>query len=431
MLGRRILAGLAIGSALVGGAGAGPDPGVAHASPRVPSTNETAPTPAVKRISRKALRDATEGHLEHPARLASLFGRFQALETRQAQADVRLVQFGDSHTASDYGTSVARERLARRFGDGGRGFIPMGQPYRRLFQAGELVGRGVGFEPVEASSPKARAVPDGFFGPTGIAMDARAPGAFLGSELSASADRFEIAYLGQAGGGSFDVFVDGQNRGRIATGQTSSGAAFHDFPVARGPHALEARAVGDGPVRIFGVRLDDQAIGVTWDSLGINGAKATTLLASNESHFGEELAHIAPALVIVAYGTNESGDTTTTVDEHGAAIRSLVARAKVPAAECIVLGPPDRGVRTLAKLIDVIAAQRHAADEARCAFYDQLGAMGGPNAIGRWASESPRRAQRDFVHLTRSGYAVVAQALVDDLLAAYETWKRETAVAVP
>jgi lysophospholipase L1-like esterase len=420
---------LAIGTVLIGGAGMDSAPRVAHAAPRAPSTAETTRASVVKRIAKKAPRDATVGYLEHPARLVSLFERLQMLETHQAQSDVRIVQFGDSHTASDYGTSVARARLARRFGDGGRGFIPMGQPYRRLFQAGELVGRGIGFDPIEASSPKLRDAPDGFFGPTGVAMDARAAGATLGSELSASADRFEIAYLAQPNGGSFDVYVDGQNRGRVTTHQAARAAAFRELPVARGPHTLEARAVGDGAVRIFGVRLDDQAIGVTWDSLGLNGAKATTLLASDEAHFGEQLAHIAPALVIVAYGTNESGDTTTTPDEHDAAIRSLVGRAKARSAECIVLGPPDRGARTLTKLVDLIAVQRRAADDAGCAFYDQLGAMGGTNAIGRWASESPRRAQRDFVHLTRSGYAVVGQALVDDLVSAYETWKRESTAA--
>lgn len=307
----------------------------------------------------------------------------------------------------------------------------MGRPYRRLFQAGELVARGIGFEPVEASLLRVRDLPDGFFGPTGIGMDARAAGASLGSELSAFADRLEIAYLAQPGGGSFDVYVDGQNRGRVTTQQPARAAAFRELPVVRGPHSLEARAVGDGPVRIFGVRLDDQAIGVTWDSLGINGAKATTLLASDESHFGEQLAHIAPALVVVAYGTNESGDTTTTPDDHDAAIRTIVTRAKAPGAECIVLGPPDRGARTLTKLVELIAAQRHAADGAGCAFYDQLGAMGGINAIGRWAAESPRRAQTDFVHLTRAGYAVVGQALADDLIAAYETWKRENTVPAP
>ena len=94
-----------------------------------------------------------------------------------------------------------------------------------------------------------------------------------------------------------------------------------------------------------------------------------------------------------------------------------------------MLGPPDRGARTLPKLDLVVAVQRSAADAAGCAYFDQQGAMGGAGAMGRWAAESPRRAQRDLVHLTRSGYAVVGEALADDLVAAFETWKRGSAIA--
>jgi lysophospholipase L1-like esterase len=418
---------------LVACAGVESERRVGRAAPRSPSTSETAPTAAVKRVARKAA-DEPVGHLEHPARLAALFARLHEIETRQARADVRLVQFGDSHTASDYGTSVARARLAERFGDGGRGFIPMGRPHRRLFQAGEAMARGVGFEPEEASLSGSHTRPDGFFGPTGIAMNARAAGASMASELTASADHFEVAYLAQPGGGSFDVSIDGQRKGRVTTARASRASAFETFAVARGAHNLEVRAVGDGAVRIFGVRLDDEAVGITLDAFGINGAKATTPLASDESHFAEQMARIAPALAIIAYGTNEAGDSTTTPDEHAAAIRTLVERVRrsAPEAECVVLGPPDRdtkkqgGVHTMTKLVDLLAAQRRAASDAGCAFYDQFTAMGATDAIGRWANESPPRARRDLVHLTRAGYAFLAEALVRDLLAAYDTWKSET-----
>ena len=401
----------------------------AHASPRSPSTEQPA-TIVLPRTAKK-VSDAAIGRLEHPARLAALFGRLKELEERHATRDVRIVQFGDSHTASDYGTSVARTRLTVRFGDGGRGFLPMGAPYRRLFQAGESMARGFGFEPDDASLLAKRGHPDGFFGPTGIAMDGRAIGASMTSEISAAAERYEIAYLGQPGGGSFDIHVDGQRRIRIATNQPARASAFLSVEVKRGAHSLEARAVGDGPVRIFGVRLDDDATGLTFDAFGINGAKATTLLGSDETHFAEQLAHVAPALTIFAYGTNESGDTTTTPDDHQEALKALASRTKrgASASECLVLGPPDRGVPTIGKLMVLIAAQRRAADDAGCAFYDQLAAMGGAGAIGLWARESPPRARRDFVHLTRAGYAFVAEAFVRDLVAAYDNWKSANDVA--
>jgi lysophospholipase L1-like esterase len=386
----------------------------------------------------KGAPDVTAGYLEHPARLASLFARLRDVEAKRATNDVRIVQFGDSHTASDYGTSVVRKRLAARFGDGGRGLLPLGEPYKRLFQSGEAIARGPGFEPADASLFESRGrKDDGYFGLLGIAMETHKAGAMLQSNFSASADTFEINYLAQPGGGSFDVYIDGKHDARVSTKATKRESASHSVAVSRGPHSLEVLSVGDGALRVFGVRLDDRAVGVTFDSLGINGAKATGLLASNEAHFAEQVSREAPALTIIAYGTNESGDGTTP-EEHENAIRTLALRVKSgePSAECLVLGPVDRDVRTnagahtMSKLRDLIAAQRRAADEAGCAFYDQFAAMGGSDSIGRWASESPPRARRDLVHLTRSGYTVLADTLVRDLLTAYATWSTHDVVAV-
>ena len=435
---RRTLALVAASGLAVAALAVGREPRVANAAPRLPSSAESAGTSAVKHITKKA-SDTAVGHLEHPARLAAVFARLQELDANEAKSDVRIVQLGDSHTASDYGTSIARARLTTRFGDGGRGFIPMGEPYRRLFQSGEAMARGIGFEPLKASllGQKSAVVGDGFFGPSGVAMEARTMGASMTSELTASAEHYEVAYLAQPGGGSFDVLVDGKVKGRVATRQATRASASQSFAVAPGPHTLEARAAGDGPVRIFGVRLDDDALGVTFDSLGMNGAKATTLLTTDDAHLSEQLGHLSPALVILAYGTNEAGDSTTTPDEHATAIVALAGRVKMgaPGASCLMLGPPDRdgrtmtGVHSLPKLTEIIAAQRRAADDAGCAFFDQQAAMGAPDSIARWASESPARARRDLVHLTRAGYTALAEALVADMVKAYDGWKRESAVA--
>jgi hypothetical protein len=53
--------------------------------------------------------------------------------------------------------------------------------------------------------------------------------------------------------------------------------------------------------------------------------------------------------------------------------------------------------------------------------------MGGADAIGRWARESPPRARRDLIHLTRAGYQFLAEALVRDMLSAYDAHQRSTA----
>ena len=47
--------------------------------------------------------------------------------------------------------------------------------------------------------------------------------------------------------------------------------------------------------------------------------------------------------------------------------------------------------------------------------------MGGPFSMRRWQTLSPPLGHPDGVHLTREGYKVLAQAFVDDLLAAYRS----------
>src|SRR5262249_20669522 len=153
--------------------------------------------------------------------------------------------------------------------------------------------------------------------------------------------RAELDYLEQPNGGAFDVFVDGVRVVRVATRSERTGSAFRTFDVADvSAHQLEVRAVGDGDVRVYGLSLDRREHGVVLDALGINGARITTALSWNEQHWAEQLKHRAPALVILAYGTNESTDVD--VPQH-AYERQLVdalgrvARA-VPMASCLLLG---------------------------------------------------------------------------------------------
>src|SRR5262249_31014539 len=117
----------------------------------------------------------TFGHLEHAEALDRFFAKLAELEAGRATTDVRVVQYCDSHTASDYGTSVVRAKLTARFGDGGRGFIPIGEPYKRLFQVGELTSSGLDFHPEEGRSVQGgtgKRPGDGLYGPWGIGMAA-------------------------------------------------------------------------------------------------------------------------------------------------------------------------------------------------------------------------------------------------------------------
>jgi len=159
---------------------------------------------------------------------------------------------------------------------------------------------------------------------------------------------------------------------------------------------------------------------VVLDTLGINGARLTTPLAWSEPEWVAELSRRPPALVIVEYGTNESGDYAIKADRYVENLRVLMARVRAasPEADCLVLAPTDRA-DTLEKTPLVRDALRDAARASGCGFWDTYEIMGGKASIVAWRAESPPRAGPDGVHLNARGYRELGDKLTADVLAGY------------
>jgi lysophospholipase L1-like esterase len=379
---------------------------------------------------------APVGHLERRDRLEHLFEGLAGLDGSGAGEDVRVVQFGDSHTASDLGTSVFRRALQARFGDGGRGFVSLGKPWKTYVQDGVRGGMTEGFEPVRVTSHGGAFFGlDGCYGLLGVGIGASKAGERAWTDVAAHTTRLELDYWQEPSGGSFDVFIDGAKAGRVATRADQPQSGFWALDVADGAHQVELRTVGDGEVRVFGMTLDRTQAGVVVDALGINGAQIFTPLRWNEAHFAEQLRHRSPDLVVLAYGTNESLESKLSDAEYARTLVDLLGRIAraTPAASCLILGPPDRATRlngqdtweSAPRIAEIVQIQRRVAQAAGCAFYDELEAMGGPGGIVVWAAEPEPRASRDHVHLTRSGYAQLATSFADDLQRAYDAWRAE------
>jgi lysophospholipase L1-like esterase/type II secretory pathway pseudopilin PulG len=400
-----------------------------------PSTERPVATQPAEIVT--TARQNQVGALDRPQALRRFYDAIAKLEAGTATDDVRVTQFGDSHTAADIQTGAVRRALQTRFGDGGRGFVAIGRPWKQWSQDGVKVGMSTDWAP-ERPSAKTKGLPtDGLVGLSGIGLFTHSHGARAWADVTAKTSRAEIDYLEQPNGGAFDVIVDGVRVVRIATKSERTQSAFRSFDVAENSgHQLEVRAAGDGDVRVFGMSLDRTAqYGIVLDALGINGARVTTALSWNEQHWAEQLKHRSPALVILAYGTNESVDVEfpqATFERQLVDQLGRIARA-VPGASCLLLGPPDRAIKnadgdwvTAPKILEIVNAEKRVAEAAGCAFYDQLAAMGGEGSIAQWANDEPRRAQPDRVHLTRDGYAQVGSSFASDLMRGYAVWRRES-----
>jgi lysophospholipase L1-like esterase len=372
--------------------------------------------------------------LLHPESLTRFFETLKRVEEREATDDVRVLQFGDSHTAADVMTGVLRRSLQARFGDGGRGFVTIGSPYKHFWQEGVKATSTLHFEMERGRHQHGVFTGDGFYGLSGISVTGLVGNARLASDINIATSRIELQFLKYPHGGTFEAFVDGEKVATVKTTAPEFSSGFETLTLAEGLHSLEIRPKGDGEIRFFGAVLDRAQVGLTFDTLGVNGARVSIIKEWDEGHFHEQLKHRAPDLVILAYGTNESADDASleTHSKHWADVMGRIHRA-TPTAGCLIIGPPDRAVETGAgwttpqRLKDIVAMESRIAEAAGCAFFDLLSAMGGEGTIAKWAEEKPARARKDRVHYIKDSYEVLGQLEATELLSAYDAWKRAPA----
>ncbi|MEO7110846.1 MAG: GDSL-type esterase/lipase family protein [Polyangiaceae bacterium] len=368
--------------------------------------------------------------IENAKNLKRFFEALAKIDDGSAQSDVRIIQLGDSHTAADIGTNATRHTLQSRFGDGGRGFVALGRPWKTYGQEGVSHERSSrDWQPERGKPMNGKFIGDGMYGLAGYSLVSSKKGT-LSSDVDAPSSGIEVAYLDSPNGGSFDLLVDGAKIGHVMTRDHTVKSGFSSFTVPDGPHHVELQANGDGTLRIFGAAYDRALNGVTLDALGINGERAINLLDWSDAHFSEQLRHRDPQLVVLAYGTNEAGDSTSAAEYEQTLVELLgrVARA-VPAASCLMIGPQDRSMKspegwvTMPKVIEIIEVQKRVAQAAGCAYFDQFAAMGGAGSMAIWATETPQRGRSDHAHLTRTGYVDLGNAFAIAVMKSYDEWR--------
>jgi lysophospholipase L1-like esterase len=186
------------------------------------------------------------------------------------------------------------------------------------------------------------------------------------------------------------------------------------------------------------VMLEGAGDGVIVSNLGVVGATLRDLAARDEAVVEAELAAWRPALVVIAFGTNEGFEPGLDGAAYEALLRGQVARFRrlAPQAALLILGAPDAlrsgqpggcsadGMRAppveLAVVRDV---QRRVAEDMGVAFWDWHGRMGGDCAADRLAMLAEPLMRGDRVHFTSVGADWIGGILADDLMAAFEAWK--------
>ncbi len=370
--------------------------------------------------------DTMDLGIQNPAALIPFFERLHRAQEPGTAETMRVLQFGDSHTASDDWPQAIRAPLQARFGDGGPGFVHAGRPFEgfRRYDAKGSMSRGW-----HAAGLLSREG-DGLYGLSGVRISTERAGETM--TLDADGSSVELFYWKQAGGGAVSIDDNGQALATIATAG-DLGPGFWRTQVAAGPHHFVLRTESDDPVTVFGWTVEKEH-GVTWETLGLNGAQADQLLLWNDALLEAQIARRDPALIVLAYGTNEARRSDWTLETYRDMLRQVLKRLRsaAPLASVLVIGAPDQSMRTggrwatLDGVDRILSAQREAALAEGCAFWNLRMAMGGKGSMKQWVTAG--LAQGDFVHLTGAGYHLWGQSLAQLLIqnyGVYQTVRRQ------
>jgi lysophospholipase L1-like esterase len=353
---------------------------------------------------------------------------YQALD---AGGSVAVLQIGDSHTANDAFSGRMRTLLQDRFGDAGRGMLPPGIPFR-TYNPAQVTVTASGWRVVSS-------------------MDAHTPGPFGLSALRQSADGraemtlqayepggiddISIEALGQPDGGTIEARPDSGPVVSLSTDRAHRQPLWLTLPNAQG---VTLRTKGDGPVDLLSWTALRHHAGVTYSNLGTIGATADLIGRWDPGFVTAELSRLHPALILVAFGTNEGfrDDLDIQAYKTAYAARLRLLHDAAPKSAILVIGPPD-GSRHAAsdaasacpsdsrrwtippRLPEVREAQRQVAHAAGYYFWDWSAAMGGPCSMPQWAAMDPPMAASDHVHLLTLGYRATADKLFAEIMQGY------------
>jgi lysophospholipase L1-like esterase len=367
---------------------------------------------------------------ENAAALRPFFQQLARLEDTGRQ-QVRILQLGDSHTAADFFSGRMRERLQSQFGHAGRGLLPPGLPYRGIRQAGFKVNVAGRWDYENSLNPRH----DGPFGIAGFNATSRAQGAAIAIDSETPFDRATVAVWQERGGGRLDVEIDGRIVERIETGN-GNGVRLLRYEVGQSK-SLRLIAADRRPVTVLDYGIESRGAGVIYDALGVVGATVAIFDRWDGATVQTQIAERAPALIVLAFGTNEA--YADTIDEasyarqFASAIRQLKLAA--PNAALAVIGPPDllkpqAGCRGTAcplappgALQQVRAIQRGLARGEGFFFWDWSALMLASGGMGAWADAATPLARPDRVHLSVEGYNQSADGFFNAVLQAYRDWR--------
>ncbi len=168
---------------------------------------------------------------------------------------------------------------------------------------------------------------------------------------------------------------------------------------------------------LTGILLTDTVPGITYNSIGVNGADLEAYLSLENME--SDLSFSPPDLVILAIGVNDANVDIFDPELFKARYDTLITRIRsiAPKAAFIFMSNNDNyytktNTPNLNGIL-VVQACKELAQKYKGGFWDMYSVMGGFKSVETW--ELVDYAKKDHVHFTNAGYELLGDLFYDAL----------------
>jgi len=360
-----------------------------------------------------------------------LFPFFRSVvRARQRNAPVRILHYGDSQMEGDRITSTIRNYMQRNYGGQGIGFLPIvpANVHSVKFQK-DISPQWTRFSILDRGAGRLESNRYGISG--NLARHAPASEddttAHIGLRphntwyRNARTFTHVRLFYGQAEK-PFDATLNQDLAQRLPAADTVSSALWRfDAPQNSLDLLLSSSSLPD----LYGIALDGEN-GVAVDNLPLRGSSGLDFGRMDTAQMGQMFRMMNVEMLILQFGANVVPNVLDNYDFYRRrfAQELRLLKALKPGLSIIVMGVNDMsqntpdGYKSYPNIVMIRDAQRRAAFETGCAFWDLYEAMGGENSMPDWVFAEPPLAQKDFTHFSVDGAKIVAELFC-------KAWERE------
>ena len=361
-----------------------------------------------------------------------LFPFFRALDQMHFRnKPLRILHYGDSQIEADRITSTIRNHIHKNHGGQGIGFLPIvpvanvaitfqrnvSPNWKRFSMLDRGIDTLVRNNRFRISGNFVRYMPSHH--EDSVARIGLLP--YYGGYSNIKTFTNVRLFYGQAQTPFIAVVNQGISRNLTAQNPVSSTWWKFESP----QNSFDLQLIASYLPDIYGIALDGDR-GVAVDNLPLRGSAGLNFSRINTEQMRQMFHIMDVEILILQFGANA---VTASVDNYDHYARGFARqlhhlKSLKPGLAIIVVGVNDisqntpDGYKSYPNIEKMRDAQKKAAFEAGCIFWDLYEAMGGENSMPSWVFAKPPLAKNDFVHFTVDGAKIVGELFC-------KAWTRE------